>query len=82
MLDLNISILPGSVNVVASSNGPLSAEEWAKLATDKIVYIGNQTEGPLRDQAIAYKSHIQKVIEHYIKQALVSHEKHWIKRVS
>jgi hypothetical protein len=82
MLDFNVSIFPGSVNVVASSNGPLSAEEWAKLAADKIVYIGNQTEGPIRDQAIAYKSHIQKVIEYYIKQAIVSHEKHWIERVS
>ena len=37
----------GSINVMASSNGPLSAEQWAKLAADKIMYVGDKTEGPI-----------------------------------
>jgi hypothetical protein len=70
----------GNINVVASSNGPLTPDQWAKLAADKIMYIGDKTEGPIRDQAIAFKSNIQQIIEYYIKQAVESHEKHLLTR--
>jgi hypothetical protein len=69
-----------NVNVVSSSNRPLSPEEWSKLAADKIIYVGDQTEGPIKDQAIAYKNRIQKIIEYYIAQAVTSHEKHLLQR--
>ena len=78
MFEINIS--PGSVNV-HTSNGPLPPEEWAKLAADKIIFVGHQTEGPIKEQVIAYKRHIQKVVEYYIKQAVLSHEKHLIARI-
>lgn len=68
------------IKVVSSANGPLSNEQWAKLAADKIIYVGNQTEGPIKDQAIAYKQRIEKVIEYYIAQAVQSHEKHLLQR--
>jgi hypothetical protein len=70
----------GSVNVMASDNGPLTPEQWAKLAADKIMYIGDKTEGPIKDQAVAFKNNIKKVIEYYIKQAVQSHEKHLLTR--
>jgi hypothetical protein len=70
----------GTVNVMSSSDGPLSAEQWAKLAADKIMYIGDKTEGPLKDQAIAFKGHIQKVVEYYITQAVQSHERYLLSR--
>lgn len=75
-----ININPGSVNVHTSS-GPLPPEAWAKLAADKIIYVGDQTEGPIKDQAIAYKQRIQGIVEYYIKQAILSHEKHLIARI-
>lgn len=68
------------INVISTSNRPLSPEEWAKLASDKIIYVGDQTEGPIKDQAIAYKQRIQKIVEYYIAQAIVSHEKHLLQR--
>jgi len=68
------------ISVLTSDNGPLSAEQWAKLATNKIINVGDQTEGPIRDQALAYQATIQRVIEHYIKQALLSQEKYLLTR--
>jgi hypothetical protein len=70
----------GTINVMASSNGPLSAEQWAKLAADKIMYVGDKTEGPIRDQAVAFKNNIQKVIEYYITQAVQSNERYLLSR--
>lgn len=70
----------GTVNIMSSSDGPLSAEQWAKLAADKIMYIGDKTEGPIKDQAVAFKSNIQKVVEYYITQAVQSHERYLLSR--
>jgi hypothetical protein len=70
----------GNVNIMASNNGPLTPQQWAKLASDKIMYIGDKTEGPIKDQAVAFKNNIEKVIEYYIKQAVQSHEKHLLTR--
>lgn len=81
MFTFTTDIKPGTINIVASNNGPLEPEQWAKLAADKIVYIGDQTDGPIRDQAIAYKQRIQKVVEYYIRQAVLSNEKHLLQRI-
>jgi hypothetical protein len=80
MFTIKSALTAGDINVVTSNNGPLSADQWAKLATDKIINVGNQTEGPIRDQAIAYQGKIQKIIEYYINQALLSQEKHTLSR--
>jgi hypothetical protein len=80
MFTVKSALTASDISVVTSTNGPLSAEQWAKLATDKIITVGNQTEGPIRDQAMAYKTKIQKTIEYYIKQALASQEKHLLSR--
>lgn len=80
MFTIKSALTAGDINVVTSSNGPLSAEQWAKLAADKIMYVGNQTEGPIKDQAIAYKAKIQKVIEYYINEAVKSNEQYLLTR--
>lgn len=80
MFTVKSALTASDISVVTSNNGPLSAEQWAKLATDKIITVGNQTEGPIRDQAMAYKTKIQNTIEYYIKQALASQEKHLLSR--
>ena len=80
MFNVQSALTCGEINVVTSNNGPLSPEQWAKLAADKIIYVGSKTEGPIRDQALAYKENIQKVIEYYIKEAVRSTEAHLLKR--
>lgn len=81
MLQFTNTIEVGSVNVMTTDNRPMSSEEWAQLAADRIVYVGNHTEGPIRDQALAYKEQIKKVVAYYIKQAVLSNEKHLLARI-
>jgi hypothetical protein len=69
-----------SVNVLTSDNGSLSADQWATLATDKIIYVGSQTEGPIKEQALAYKQKIKSIIAYYIEQAIADNEKYLLSR--
>lgn len=80
MLTLKSALTAGDISVVTSQNGPLPPEHWAKLATNKIIHVGNSTEGPIREQALAYQAHIQAVIEYYMREAIRSHEAHLLKR--
>ena len=80
MITVKSALTAGDINVVTSQNGPLHPTQWAELATDKIMYVGGQTEGPIRDQAIAFKAKIQKIVEYYITEAVKSHEKHLLTR--
>lgn len=81
MLQFTNTIEVGSVNVMTTDNRPMSPEEWAQLAAERIVFVGNTTEGPIRDQALAYKEQIKKVVAYYIKQAVLSNEKHLLARI-
>lgn len=80
MITVKSALTAGDINVVTSQNGPLKPQQWAKLATDKIMHVGSQTEGPIRDQAVAFKGNIQKIIEYYITEAVKSTEKHLLTR--
>ena len=80
MITVKSALTAGDINVVTSQNGPLSPAQWAELAADKIMYVGDQTEGPIRDQAVAFKGNIQKIIEYYIKEAVQSSERHLLTR--
>jgi hypothetical protein len=80
MLTVKSALTVSDVSVMTSNNGPLSPNQWAAMATNKIISVGNQTEGPIRDQALAYQAHIQAIIEYYIKEAIRSHEAHLLKR--
>lgn len=80
MLTIKSALTAGDINVVTSQNGPLTSAQWAKLAADKIMYVGNQTEGPIRDQALAYKANIEKILEYYISEAVKSNEKYLLTR--
>jgi len=64
--------------VYTSSNGPLSPEQLAEMATNEIVKVSDQTPQPIRDQAHAYKSEIEKVIAKYLRQGINSHLKYVI----
>ncbi len=81
MLQFTNTIEVGSVNVMTTDNRPMSPEEWAQLAAERIVFVGDATEGPIRDQALAYKEQIKKVVAYYIKQAVLSNEKHLLARI-
>jgi hypothetical protein len=63
----------GQVSVKITEGRGLNAEEVADMATNKIVQISVVHGDPIvLAQAEAYKKHVAKVIEHYIKMALRS----------
>ena len=66
----NIEI--GNVSVVTTSGRGFSPEEVAERALDKIIFVSETAAGPIRDQAIAYRDALRKVLVHYMQEAVRS----------
>lgn len=63
----------GTLDVLVTNHSDgHSPETWAELATNKIINIGDQSDPVLRAQAHAYKDQIQRVVAHYIRQAVAA----------
>lgn len=63
-------LLGGSVMVQTTHDRGLNADEVAERAVDRIISIGEQSHPAIRDQAHAFKQHIQAVVTFYIKEAI------------
>ena len=63
-------LLGGSVIVNTTSGRGFTPEEIAQRAADKIISVGDTAHPVIRDQAQAFKTHIRKVVEFYIKEAV------------
>ncbi len=66
----NIEI--GNVSVVTTSGRGFSPEEVAERALDKIIFVSETAAGPIRDQAMAYRDALRKVLVHYMQEAVRS----------
>ena len=60
------------VDVKTTSNRGFTPEEVAQRCADKIVAVGDSAPPAIRDQALAYKRNITKVIEFYLREAVKS----------
>lgn len=47
-------------------------EELAEFAVDKIMYVSQDANPLIRDQAVAFKDYIRQVLVKYLKQAVIS----------
>lgn len=63
-------LLGGSVMVNTTSNRGLNAEEVAERAVERIISVGQNSHPAIRDQAQAFKQHIQSVVTFYIKEGI------------
>lgn len=63
-------LLGGSVMVNTTSNRGLNAEEVAERAVDRIISVGQNSHPAIRDQAQAFRQHIQSVVTFYIKEGI------------
>jgi len=72
MLKLNGSATVGSVTVVTTQNTGLPVEHWAEQCLDKIVYIADNSDSLITQQARAFKDDIRKTIYYYMAQAIKS----------
>ena len=60
------------VNVHTTEKRGFTPEEIAKRCTDKIISVGDNASPEIREQARAFKAHLEKVIEFYMKEAINS----------
>jgi hypothetical protein len=61
------------VNIQTTSGRGFTPEEVASRCVDKLMYVSNTAPQEIREQAIAYKTHMEKVITYYMKEAIASH---------
>jgi hypothetical protein len=60
------------VGVRTTEKRGFTPEELAKQCAEKIVAVADSAPPAIRDQAIAYRGRIEKLIELYLKQAVQS----------
>jgi len=60
------------VDVKTTHNRGFTPEEIAQRCADKIVAVGDSAPPAIRDQALAYKRNITKIIEFYLREAVKS----------
>ena len=56
----------GDAIVFTSNNGGHSPEQLADMALNKIMVVSNTAQPVIRDQALAYRDHIRKVLIFYM----------------
>lgn len=62
----------GSVKVQTTQGRGLTPEEWAENCLQHIIHVGDQSIPAIRDQALAYRADIKKVLVKYITSAIKS----------
>ena len=58
--------------VNAPSNREMLIDEWAALATMRIISVSDTAPPLIRDQAIAFRDNIENVITYYMREAVRS----------
>ena len=60
-----------NIQVATTQNRGFTPEELDQRAADKIISIGDQTHPVIREQALAFKQHIEAVVAFYLKEAVI-----------
>lgn len=72
-MDSEAKIIQGVDFDVVTSNGQgHSPEQIAEMALAKIIYVAQDANPLIREQAEAYKNHIRHVLVQYMKKAIKS----------
>ena len=72
-MDNQAKLLQGvDYDVITTSNGGMTPEQVAELCLAKIIYVGNDANPLLKEQALAYKDSIRQALVFYMKQAIRS----------
>lgn len=73
MIDVFCGGSVGPISVKSVSNRGFTTEELAEQALEKIIYVGDNADPVIRQQAEAFKDRIRDVLNIYLKQAVRSH---------
>jgi len=69
---LDACALLNGVVVQSTSGRGFTPEEVAERALDKIIYVGENVDPVIRDQALAYRDRLRKVLVYYMNEAVRS----------
>lgn len=73
MITAAIELSPDfQVGVRTTNRRGFTAEELAQQCAEKIVAVADTAPPAIRDQALAYRGRIEKLVELYLKQAVQS----------
>lgn len=62
----------GQVGVAIAQRGGHEPEFWAERAAQRIISVSDNLPPAIRDQAVAFREHIEQVILHCMKEAIRS----------
>lgn len=60
------------VTVMTTDGRGFTPEEVAARCADKLIFVSESAPREIADQARAFKSHIEKVVAHYMREAIAS----------
>jgi len=60
------------VDVFTTSGRGFTPEEVAKRCSDKLIFVADNAPIEIRDQARAFKNNIERLIAHYMREAIAS----------
>ena len=70
-MTLNLPSTP-VVQVHTTSNRGFSPEELATRCADKLMYVADTAPMAIREQAMAFKDHIERLVAIYMREAIAS----------
>lgn len=60
------------VGVRTTTGRGFAPAELSEQCVDKLIHVSETAPAPIRDQAVAFKQRMQKVVEVYLQQAVLS----------
>lgn len=72
LLSMNLPTDRPVVGVHTTNGRGFTPEETAARCADKLIFVSDSAPPEIRDQARAYKAGIEKVVAHYMRQAIAS----------
>lgn len=67
-----LQAVPGGVTVETTSHRGFTPEEVASRCVNRIIKVSEGAHPAIREQAEAFKSHIEKIVLFYMKEAIAS----------
>lgn len=72
MSGVNGGLELGVAKVITTNNGGLSAEQVSDLCLDRIVGVSETAPEPIKQQALAYREEIRKILVYYMRMAMAA----------
>jgi hypothetical protein len=72
LMGMNIPRDTPVVSVQTTSGRGFTPEEIAARCADKLIFVSDSAPREIADQARAFKGHIEKVVAHYLREAIAS----------